>query len=124
MTMKKQLENLRRLKEVAELSLNAELAKLSEIKREEQPLRVKLNELEASRKQRAEFVGGATDFDIASLMGVDGAWDRWAAKQQRQIMQDLAKVAERREAQLERTRKAFGKKDALGKLAERIEKPS
>ena len=120
--MKKQLEKLRRLKEVAELSLNAELAKLSEIKREEQPLRVRLSELEASRKQRAESTGGATDFDMASLMGVDGAWDRWAAKQQRQIMQELAKVAERREVQLERTRKAFGKKDALGKLAERIDK--
>ncbi|WP_226551532.1 hypothetical protein [Celeribacter naphthalenivorans] len=122
MTVKKQLENLKRLQEVAELSLNAELAKLSEIKREEQPLRLRLAELEASRKQRAECVGGAIDFDMASLMGVDGAWDRWAAKQQRKLMQELAKVAERREMQLERTRKAFGKKDALGKLAERIDK--
>ncbi|WP_321367250.1 hypothetical protein [uncultured Celeribacter sp.] len=120
--MKKKLENLSQLANVAELSLNAELAKLAEIKREEEPLRLKLSQLEASRQQRADQIGEASAFDMASLMGADIAWDQWAEKQQRQVMLQLAKVAERREAQMERTRKAFGKKDALGKLSERIRK--
>lgn len=118
----KKLKDLRRLKDVAEMSLNVELSTLSEIKREEKKLRACWDLIEKSRKQRAADIGAAKEFDVARAMGADGVWDKWAAQQKRQIMLELAQISEKREAQLEKTRKAFGKKDALGQLTEHIKK--
>ncbi|PZX10078.1 hypothetical protein [Celeribacter halophilus] len=118
----KKLKDLRRLKDVAELSLNVELSTLSEIKREEKNLRARWDLIEESWKQRAADIGAAKEFDVARAMGVDGAWDKWVAQQKPQIMLELAQISEKREVQLEKTRKAFGQKDALGQLTERIKK--
>lgn len=118
--MSKKRAQLNRLKDVAELALNSELARLAEIKREEDAPRTRLKQLEQARVERAAALGDAEGFDMASLMGADRAWEKWAEKEKRQAMMELAQVAERREAQLEHTRKAFGKKDALGRLAERL----
>ncbi len=104
------------------MSLNVELSTLSEIKREEEHLRAHWDLIEESRKQRAADIGAAKEFDVARAMGADGVWDKWAAQQKRQIMLELAQISEKREAQLEKTRKAFGKKDALGQLAEHFKK--
>ncbi|SFJ61409.1 hypothetical protein [Celeribacter neptunius] len=117
--MTKRFAQLKRLQEVAELALNSELAKLADIKREEEGPRARLRQIEEARAERAAALSAADGFDMASLMGVDRAWDKWADQEKRQALRDLARVAERREAQLELTRKAFGKKDALSRLAER-----
>jgi|GEM_PF-3291588 len=117
--MSKDLKKLKSLKDIAELSLTAELAKLAAIKREEEGPKAKLREIEAARAQRVHHVGTSEGFDMASLMGADSAWYRWAEKEKRQALRDLAQIAERRETQLGKTRKAFGKMDALDRLTER-----
>ncbi|MEG3661743.1 hypothetical protein [Celeribacter halophilus] len=114
----KKLKDLRRLKDVAEMSLNVELSTLSDIKREEKNLRARWDLIEESRQQRAADIGAAKEFDVARAMGADGAWDKWASQQKRRIMLELAQISEKREAQLEKARKAFGKKNALGQLTE------
>ncbi|EKE74666.1 hypothetical protein B30_03040 [Celeribacter baekdonensis B30] len=117
--MSKDLKKLKSLKDIAELSLTAELAKLAAIKREEEGPKAKLREIAAARAQRVHHVGTSEGFDMASLMGADSAWYRWAEKEKRQALRDLAQIAERRETQLGKTRTAFGKKDALDRLTER-----
>ncbi len=117
--MSKDLKKLRSLKEIAELSLTAELAKLAAIKREEEGPKARLREIDMARAQRVQHVGASDGFDMASLMGADTAWHRWVEKEKRQALRDLAQIAERRETQLGQTRKAFGKKDALDRLTER-----
>jgi archaeosine-15-forming tRNA-guanine transglycosylase len=117
--MSQKRDQLKRLKEVSELAFNSELTRLAEIKREEEPFRARLREIDQARSERAATLTAADGFDMASLMGADRIWDRWARQEKRKAMMALAKLAERRETQLERTRKAFGKKDALDRLAER-----
>lgn len=117
--MSKKRDQLNRLKEVSELALNAELARLADIKREEEPFRARMQEIDQARAARAAAIEASDGFDAASLMGVDRAWDKWAKQERRKAMMALAKLAERRETQMERTRRAFGKKDALDQLAER-----
>ncbi|PTQ75031.1 hypothetical protein [Celeribacter persicus] len=117
--MSKRREQLKRLKEVSALAFNAELAHLAVIKREEEPFRARVHEIDQARHDRATALAAAEEFDMSSLMGTDRAWETWAKHEKRKAMMALAKLAARRETQLERTRRAFGKKDALDRLAER-----
>lgn len=117
--MSQKRDRLKRLKDVSELAFNAELTRLAEIKQEEEPFRARIREIDQARYDRTATLTVAEGFDMASLMGADRTWDKWAKQEKRKAMLALAKLAERRETQLERTRKAFGKKDALDRLAER-----
>ncbi len=114
---RKTLENLQRL---TQISLDAELSKLAQIKRLEEPIRQKVKELEADQASRREHLKDQTGFDLAATTGVDQAWSRWAEKQKRDALQDLAKVAEQREQQLARTQRAFGQNEALTRLSETL----
>ncbi|AJE44817.1 hypothetical protein [Celeribacter indicus] len=120
MTMAGDRGKLVRLREIAELALNAELAALSAIRAEEERPHARLREIEEAIRARVLLAASSTAFDPARLSGAEEAWSRWADRERRAAFRDLARIAERKEAQLARTRRAFGRKEALGRLAERL----
>lgn len=111
---------LKRLGALADMAFNAELAKLSAIQAEATEPEARIKALETARAERGQHMTQATGFDEATLFGADQKWGAWAEKKRAAALADLAKIAARQEEQLVKTRRAFGKKEALRQVAERL----
>lgn len=111
---------LKRLKALAEMALNAELAKLSAIQTEKSGAEAQLKALETARVERGRQVARGNGFDEAASFGADQKWRDWAENKRVIVLADLAKISARQEEQLIKTRRAFGKKEALNRIAERL----
>ncbi len=107
--MKKKLEELKKLTQIAR---EAELAKLNELSRQDEELQSKLRELKA---EDIGFVllGGATDrLSVAHEIRAHTV-SAWKARQIAEINRDRSKVRAKIETQKKKASRAFGRDEAL-----------
>lgn len=109
--MKEDLIKIQQLQTLAELKLNIERARLSDIAREEDGPKAVLRAIAQEKKRQT----GATELDVqhTTLVGMDGKWRVWAERETRSAMLELARIAKKREDQLLVTTQAFGRTEAL-----------
>ncbi len=108
-------DRLAQLQQLAAMIRDRELHRLAELaaKRHFAEAQVKGN-----RKDRLRTLSSAAA-DPAHIAGADGPWLRWNAKRQRDLGSDAARAAADAEAQIVNARRAFGRAEALGRLATR-----
>ncbi|RPE64621.1 hypothetical protein EDD53_2380 [Pacificibacter maritimus] len=105
------------LQHLAELKLNMELSHLQAITAQrDAPLQV-IEAINAEKKAIQTAALDDNDFTHATLSGVDQNWAKWAQVQQKTAMENMARIAQKRESQLQIARQAFGRVDALKALA-------
>lgn len=112
------IEQLKQLAKISEVALSSELAKLAKINQQELIPKQKLQEL----SQKKDRVLAQSDDQLLAAditFSATAKWQAWEANKRQEILRELAQHAQRREQQLEQTRRAFGKKDALQKLLAR-----
>jgi hypothetical protein len=118
--MRKDLQNLEAL---AAMVFDAELAKLNDVSKLLAVRNGELTALAAARAARAEVLrAGSAGEDLAFVTGQDARWSAWLARTGARLSREVAEVAAQREDQRLRTKKAFGKRDALRQMREHEEK--
>ncbi|WP_417250308.1 hypothetical protein [Celeribacter sp.] len=118
--MNKKLKSLRNLEGVADVALTVELKRLSEIRRKEDEIAAELSELSQALRIRGDALQKSETFDLAAQLGADARWQSWIRAERVAALQRVAGVAAQREEQMEKTRRAFGKLDALKSLQKKF----
>lgn len=109
--MKEDLIKIQQLRTLAELKLNTERARLSDITREENGPKVVLSAIAQEKKRQTR--ASELDFPQSTLVGMDGKWRVWAERETRSAMLELARIAKKREDQMLVITQAFGRTEAL-----------
>ncbi|QQA42976.1 hypothetical protein [Pelagovum pacificum] len=119
MAVKAQVENAERLCQLTDAAYLAEQSGLARMSREAEALRAHLVGLEVGQVQRAKTLA-TTGPDEALLSGSDPLWEAWVESRRSDLRTELAQLRARMEAQKDRLRVAFGRRQAaeaiLGKL--------
>lgn len=108
-------KDLSALQKLAQMVLDSELERLRAISTEQAHKAAQIKSLRDARRTRDEILLSGPD--MAQFAGVDVRWNRWIAREQQKQAVEAAQIAARREAQLEISRKAFGRAQVLGRLA-------
>lgn len=111
------------LKNVSQIALDAELAKLSALSEQLSQKADELSKLRQSSRDRAAALNDLGGDDLAFLNGQDELFRKWQERQVRSINTEIANLAAAREHQLSVTRRAFGKTNALDQLIKKTTKP-
>ncbi len=110
---------LSRLKEIADLMQERELAELGRLARDRAAIH---DAMEAGRAERHAVLRAAT----ADPAHIAGAVDPWLSRQTehlRRLSLEEARIAEKAEAQTIRARRAFGRAQALADLSKKPRRP-
>lgn len=112
--MKEDLIKIQQLQTLAEIKLNSERARLREIAREENVPKAVLSAIAQEKKRYTS----ASEPDVPHFMldGMDGKWRIWAERETRSALQELARIAKKREDQLRVTNQAFGRTEVLNSI--------
>lgn len=118
--MSKKVHALKKLEAVADVALNVELKKLSEIRAKEAAITERLDRLTQDVSARSATLRNAQDTDMAARLGADDRWLNWVRHERIEALQRAAEIASLREEQMEKTRRTLGKLDALKSLQKRV----
>jgi hypothetical protein len=115
--MREDLIKIQQLQVLAELKLNSERARLKDIAREEERPNAVLDAISQEKERHT----GVVELEVSqsTLAGMDGKWRVWAERETRAAMQELARIAKKREDQLRVTNQAFGRTEALKSLVKK-----
>ncbi|HHC29845.1 MAG TPA: hypothetical protein ENK80_04690 [Rhodobacterales bacterium] len=115
-------QNLRDLEALATIVFDAEMAHLNVLSNDLSAWRAQIERLAAERAARSAALDGAGgEPDLAFLFGQDARWAGWIHQERQRLAKEVANAAARREEQVLKTQRAFGKRDALRRLREREE---
>lgn len=107
-------DDLRRLQDLTQILLDAELAKLQKLTEETRLRQNEVAQLGAALAARSEALKSPDpQADLAFQTGQDARWQAWTARAKKRLMQEAAEVAARREVQRKKAQKAFGRVEAL-----------
>lgn len=118
--MSKKLQMLRSLEELADIALTVELKKLADLRARELEFSEKLDALSHDVSARSETLACAQEIDLAARLGADDRWQAWVRLERTRALSQMAGIAGAREEQMEKTRRALGKLDALQSLQKKI----
>lgn len=112
------LKNLAALQALAALKRDMQLARLAKVSHEEGQLRQKLSDLDTMvDEQNAEMIYKFEPQIHMPGQGMGTKWMAWEAHTRRKEMTKLSQIMQRREQQLQASKRAFGRCEALEKLA-------
>jgi len=109
-------DRIHKLGQLTKMVKDAELARLREL----QESRHRVETLRAKLRQAQSDAYAAVAFDPAHLTGADLRWQGWASARLQDLSTELAQAAAEAETQKARARQAFGRDQALSKLAARL----
>jgi ribosomal protein L9 len=112
--MKNQMKEMAR---ISQMVFDAEMAALSRINVLQEEQEARKQALTDAARARDDQIAGADAPDAALMAGADKSWKIWQQQQQRDILAAQARIMAQRESQLVKTRRAFGRRDVLGKLS-------
>lgn len=107
-------DDLRRLQDLTQILLDADLARLQQLAdetRRRQDEVVKLGTALTARSNALKGTDEATD--LAFQTGQDARWQAWTTREKKRLMRETAEIAAQREAQRKKAQKAFGRVEAL-----------
>lgn len=119
-------QKLTALKEVAQVSLERELASLAQIQSEISALDTQIHAISSAEAKRRDAITSRTEkssdqpLDLAFSMGVDVRWQKLNTAKRRGLLEEKARISARLEEQLSLTQRAFGKVDALRGIAKKL----
>lgn len=113
------LVKIRQLQALADLKLNTELARLKAIAQEKDVPNAILDKISKEKIRSIEM--SKSDFTQSMVSGMDANWHIWVEQKTRSAMSDLARIAQRQEAQMIVAKQAFGRTEALKSLAKKLE---
>lgn len=105
--------DLLKLHAIADMALQTELAKLAAIASEEKEPRQALETL--STEQARLFEQSRDTLGLTRPNAMEN-WIGWAQKERQKISETLLEIQTRKEHQIARSRRAFGKRTALEKI--------
>lgn len=108
------VEDLKRLRALAEMKRDIDLLDLSRIAGQMARLQADINGIRSQARARAESI----DLDPARLSGVDVHWETWVSQTIRRLQQRMAELAIEREGHMQKARLSFGRADVLRHLSE------
>ena len=109
-------KDLIQLAKLAQMSFENEQSKLASICADEDGPKSRLQELELKIANLQNNVPSQAGFDIATRFGAHEKWLAWAQSQIKQERSVLAQIAQRKEIQKIKTKRAFGRRNALENL--------
>ncbi|MEN8833262.1 MAG: hypothetical protein ABF285_00375 [Pacificibacter sp.] len=115
--MTNDVTKIQQLQALAELKLTTELANLDRIAAEKQAPNAVLDAI--AREKRVQDQSANWDFDQATVSGMSEKWAIWAERETRNAMGELARIAQRYEAQMDVAQQAFGRTEALKALVQK-----
>lgn len=115
--MTNDVTKIQQLQALAELKLTTELANLDRIAAEKQAPNAALDAI--AREKRVQDQSANWDIDQATVSGMSEKWAIWAEREMRNAMGELARIAQRYEAQMDVAKQAFGRTEALKGLVQK-----
>lgn len=110
------------LETLATIVFDAEMARLNVLTKDLSARQTQLEDLAAAKAARSAYLeAGQSESDLAFLVGQDARWSRWLNQESQRLSKMLAEAAARREEQVLKTQRAFGKRDALRQIREKEE---
>ena len=107
-------DDLRRLQDLTQILLDAELAKLQRLSEETRHRQDEAARLGAALSARSDVLKRTDPLaDLAFQTGQDARWQAWTARARKRLVREAAEIAARREAQRKTARRAFGQVEAL-----------
>ena len=110
--------DLKSLEPVLELSFQQSQRRLAELNEKMAQLRGQLTDLDKARIQPKS--GEDLTDNPAFKVGADITWQRWADQRRKDINMELARLASQRPDFIQKLRKDFGKKEALGQMMTQV----
>lgn len=115
-------QSLNDLEALATIVFDAQMARLNVLTKDLSARQTLLEELAAAKEARSSYLeAGHSENDLAFLVGQDSRWSRWLNQERQRLSKEVAEAAARREEQVLKTQRAFGKRDALRQIREKEE---
>lgn len=111
---------LKKLHDLAQISLDVEKAKLKTIAHKEQQRRKEINDLTASGVDRIDQLSAKDGFDLALFSGIDQRWELWKQRKISSLNTQRAALLAQMDEQRTITINAFGKEQSTRKLLEKL----
>lgn len=113
-------ERLKKLRQLSDMMLQVELAKLHHVTAAESRLAAQVLDLEETARRHGKELAARGGYDTAIESVSDGRWADWREKRTHLLNMKRATLRASIEDQKDAARRAFGKTEALGGLAEKL----